>query len=366
LSKPGNTLVDPSSTKLDALSYPLGRFQIREYDITSVKSADMPSSFNSTSKITVATRFSKLEWDYSAATEDSKAKRQPKNTVHHGSVDSEMPLAEVTSLSLSTGKRNIAWTMAFDDSQSSLPTGLVVDMVTQEEGNQSYLMVPAYNGGKSINESGLVTSLNNRMAPLLMERATSVDGMDAMYKGFGKEVPPAHMYEAFGLHTEPYYHELASPYGIYNWELGFHVVLLLMERLLATQQLDLALQMARYVFDPSINGSEVHRCWKFPPFATKDIYEAQGQAHIIDSLDLQNSFKLTSAVQEWRKHPFAPHVVARNWSIAYMKRMARKYIEILIASGYQYFRQSTLESIPLAIQRYVEASHLFGARPKTF
>lgn len=43
-----------------------------------------------------------------------------------------------------------------------------------------------------------------------------------------------------------------------------------------------------------------------------------------------------------------------------MKRFVLKYIEILIASGDQYFRQNSLESIPLAIQRYVEASHLFG------
>ncbi|KAF2686931.1 hypothetical protein K458DRAFT_441611 [Lentithecium fluviatile CBS 122367] len=35
-----------------------------------------------------------------------------------------------------------------------------------------------------------------------------------------------------------------------------------------------------------------------------------------------------------------------------------RYVEILITSGDEYFRQNTLESIPLAIQQYVEASHV--------
>jgi hypothetical protein len=46
-----------------------------------------------------------------------------------------------------------------------------------------------------------------------------------------------------------------------------------------------------------------------------------------------------------------------------MKRIAMKYVEILIAAGDEYFRHNTLESIPLAIQRYTEASHVFGPPP---
>ena len=41
-----------------------------------------------------------------------------------------------------------------------------------------------------------------------------------------------------------------------------------------------------------------------------------------------------------------------------------KYVELLIGSGDDYFRRNTLESIPLAIQRYLEASQLFGPRPR--
>ncbi|KAL2833018.1 hypothetical protein BDW59DRAFT_157157 [Aspergillus cavernicola] len=40
-----------------------------------------------------------------------------------------------------------------------------------------------------------------------------------------------------------------------------------------------------------------------------------------------------------------------------------KYIELLIGMGDVYFRQDTLESIPLATQMYIEASHVFGLQP---
>ena len=45
-----------------------------------------------------------------------------------------------------------------------------------------------------------------------------------------------------------------------------------------------------------------------------------------------------------------------------MKWVAMKYIEILIAYGDYYFRQNTLETLPLAIQCYVLASHVYGPR----
>lgn len=47
-----------------------------------------------------------------------------------------------------------------------------------------------------------------------------------------------------------------------------------------------------------------------------------------------------------------------------MKQIVMKYIEILIASDNEYFRQNTLETAPFAIQRYIKASQVFGAAPR--
>jgi len=44
---------------------------------------------------------------------------------------------------------------------------------------------------------------------------------------------------------------------------------------------------------------------------------------------------------------------------------ASQYIEVLVAYGDYYFRQNTLESIPYAINLYVQASKIFGPPPET-
>ena len=67
-------------------------------------------------------------------------------------------------------------------------------------------------------------------------------------------------------------------------------------------------------------------------------------------------------VTDWRKKPFEPHVVARGRPQAYMKWIVVMYIKILIAYGDSLFRQNTLETVPMAIQLYVLASHIYGPR----
>ncbi|KAK3364365.1 hypothetical protein B0T25DRAFT_563388 [Lasiosphaeria hispida] len=64
--------------------------------------------------------------------------------------------------------------------------------------------------------------------------------------------PPMPLHEEISDFNQRY-GELAMPSSVHNWErdTGFHAVALLMERLLATQQFELALEVSRLVFDPS-------------------------------------------------------------------------------------------------------------------
>lgn len=48
--------------------------------------------------------------------------------------------------------------------------------------------------------------------------------------------------------------------------------------------------------------------------------------------------------------------------MAYMKWIVMKYIQILIAHGDILFRENTMESVHMATQHYVLASHLYGPR----
>lgn len=65
-------------------------------------------------------------------------------------------------------------------------------------------------------------------------------------------------------------------------------------------------------------------------------------------------------INEWRDSEFQPHVVARGRPVAYMTWMVMRYMKILIAAGDQLFRRETMESMPLAIQYYTMAAHLYG------
>ena len=161
------------------------------------------------------------------------------------------------------------------------------------------------------------------------------------------------------------FNELTEPYSVYNWELMFHAPMELVNQLRLAQHYDQALAVLQYIFDPRTHGSDINTSsdngivWKFPPFKTI--------VAVADTLDafFQSLAPGTenAAVTDWRYNPFSPFAVARSRPVAFMKWVVMTYIGILIDYGDYYFRQNTLESIPLAIQLYVMASHLFGPAP---
>ena len=112
-----------------------------------------------------------------------------------------------------------------------------------------------------------------------------------------------------------------------------------MGRLLNAQQFDQALKMCHYVLNPYAKGTDEKRYWQFAPF--KEI----NASNVLEKLFLGlQPNQPDTQINEWRDKPFQPHVVARSRPSAYMKWVAMKYIEILIAYGDYYFRQNTLET----------------------
>jgi hypothetical protein len=83
---------------------------------------------------------------------------------------------------------------------------------------------------------------------------------------------------------------------------------------------------------------------------------------LFDSLQPNTPDPASGQINQWQDNPFSPHVIARLRPVAYVKWAAIKYIEILIAYSDYYFTQNTLEMIPIAIQCYVLASHVYGLR----
>lgn len=274
------------------------------------------------------------------------------------------------------GNKDIKWTLCMDETRNDRITGYVQDLTTDDT-TTSYFTYPIWDRSAAMYRREVIDDywlksreiystdvLQNSLTPKLLEASTSYNNLDQIYKTLS-EVPATATSAIFGKRNGPW-HELSTPNALYGWELGVHVIMLVMERLQATQQFELALNVARYLFDPTIDGTNMDRCWRFSPF--KDV--ATNRVDTAEDIlkNLTPSSGAESAMQvgilEWRKNPFTAHAIARSRPSAYMKRIVMKYIEILIADGDQYFRQNTLETIPFAIQRYIEASQVFGATPR--
>ncbi|KAK0907467.1 hypothetical protein LTR91_021991 [Friedmanniomyces endolithicus] len=148
--------------------------------------------------------------------------------------------------------------------------------------------------------------------------------------------------------------EQSQLYSIYNWELGLHCPTILADRLFKAQQYDQALRVCQYIFNPMSAGSasDAGRFWTFAPF--QDLMRHQ--------VSLETAMQDYQSVEDWRNNALQPHLVARERPQAYMRWVVMTYIRILTAYGDSLFQQNTMESVQMAVQYYVLASHIYGNR----
>ena len=317
----------------------------------------LPPPANSTLQGTLATSFGKLSTNMTKA-----AGWVPQTTVMQHTGSTKAPFLAFAPFG---NDSTFTWTLSYNVSTYQRPSGFITEVDGAEaRGTQTYFSFPPIRPITGRDPPLVRTILNNLVSQDLVNGAVS-DGLDGTFKALSTSVSSNLIPSVFGRFNGPF-NELSSPNAIYNWELGVHIVSLLMERFLATQQFDTALQIARYVFDPTAAGTDVRSCWLFPPFRDDNIRLGETLTSILDSLKPSSGSEagMVRAIAEWRRAPFLAHSVARSRPVAYMKRLAIKYIEILIASGDDMLHQNSLETLPLAIQSYVEASHVFGPAPQ--
>ncbi len=155
--------------------------------------------------------------------------------------------------------------------------------------------------------------------------------------------------------------QYGGAYSIYNWELFFHIPLLIATRLSQNQKFAEAQQWFHYIFDPTTTDGDVpQRFWKIKPFFKYD--EENSIQELLDLLN-EGDEELEKQVEQWEQNPFQLHAIARLRIVAYMKRVVMKYIDNLIAWGDHLFRRDTIESINEATQLYVLAAQILGRRP---
>lgn len=160
---------------------------------------------------------------------------------------------------------------------------------------------------------------------------------------------------------------LAGAYSIYNWELFFHIPMLLANRLSKNQKFEEAIRWYQFIFNPSTHDadSDIRRFWQVLPLRNtpKETLEALMQQLNKPQGDPRRK-ELEDAIKAWRANPFNPHLIARMRLVAYQKNVLMKYLDNLIAWADNLFRQDTIEQINQATQLYIMAAQLLGDRPQ--
>lgn len=156
-----------------------------------------------------------------------------------------------------------------------------------------------------------------------------------------------------------------SANSIYNWELFFHVPLMVACRLMQNQKFEDAMNWFHYIFDPTNieNYPVPKKYWVTKPFFNynSDDYREQRIDSILSNIKLKDN---EAQLKAWRNNPFKPHVGARYRPVAYQKNVVMKYLDNLIAWGDMLFKRDTIESINEASLLYMLAYEILGDRPK--
>jgi hypothetical protein len=167
----------------------------------------------------------------------------------------------------------------------------------------------------------------------------------------------------------------SGPYANYNWELFYHMPVMIAIHLSKNQRFAEAQRWFHYVFDPTVTDTITpppDRYWKFLGFrkqtGVRNIDElltllSTPDANLTPQL-LQDKQVVLAGYKEIMQHPFKPHAVARTRTVAYQYYVIMKYLDNLIAWGDSLFLQYTIETTNEATLCYVLAANLLGPRPQ--
>jgi hypothetical protein len=158
----------------------------------------------------------------------------------------------------------------------------------------------------------------------------------------------------------------SGAYGVYNWELFFHVPITIAIHLSKNQRFAEAQRWFHYIFDPTddSDGPTPERFWKVRPFQYTDVTKVeQILVNLATGTDPTLRDETLRGIEAWKDTPFRPHVIARYRQQAYMYKTVMAYLDNLIAWGDSLFRQDTGEAIDEALMLYVLAADILGPRP---
>jgi hypothetical protein len=171
---------------------------------------------------------------------------------------------------------------------------------------------------------------------------------------------------------------IGGAYSVYNWELFYHIPVMIAVHLSQNQRFAEAQSWFHLVFDPTFTdagSSPSYPFWKFIGFRQPNLME-----NLVEILSYSGSDPTQLALKQSvmlgysqiMTTPFDAHAVARMRPMAYMYYVVMKYLDNLIGWGDFLFgggkpadmQGPTIETINEATLCYVLAANLLGPRPQ--
>jgi len=160
---------------------------------------------------------------------------------------------------------------------------------------------------------------------------------------------------------------LDSSFGVYNWELFYHIPIYIAQLLSQNQQFQDAQSWFHYVFNPTLQGSDPvpQRFWIPKPLHNLTPAQVLGQQ--INALLQAVNFGDPTALQQvakWQADPFDPFLLADlRLGVPYMKYTVMSYLDNVIAWGDNLFSTQSREALSEATLLYVIAAEMLGPTP---
>ncbi len=170
---------------------------------------------------------------------------------------------------------------------------------------------------------------------------------------------------------------LIHPYANYNWELFYHIPVMVAVHLSKNQRFAEAQKWFHYVFNPlstDLTTVAPERYWNFLAFrkgsgVPQNITDlltllSTPNNELTNPADLATKNLIIQGYKAIKDNPFHPHLVAQSRQSAYQYYVVMKYLDNLIAWGDSLFLQDTIETVNEATLCYVLAANLLGPRPE--
>ncbi|WP_264328552.1 MULTISPECIES: neuraminidase-like domain-containing protein [unclassified Wolbachia] len=141
--------------------------------------------------------------------------------------------------------------------------------------------------------------------------------------------------------------DFSGAYGLYLWEIFFHIPMLVAWHLHKEQDFATARKWYQYIFNPTNNNKE----WQFLPF------EKHNSDNIVESIND------TQTAEELAIDPFDPYTIAKQRTTAFEKYIIISYIDNLIDWGDMLFAKGSWEALNQATMLYIRAWDLLGPKP---